>query len=115
MFDTIYAIFIGSVTFWLWGIFTKGFAENVQSYYGKKFISFLNLKAKLLEKQAEKTICQIDNILLNLPVDVLDKIEEILNAQNVEQKTLIDQTYKITTLLEKYHEQLNITENKVHN
>lgn len=105
MFETMYGVFVGTITFCLWSLFTKGFAEDVASYYGKKWISFFNVKARLLEQKVQVSITQIDNVLLDLPVGVLRKIDEIVNVQNDEQKELIDKTYKLTKLLEKYYEQ----------
>lgn len=106
MFDFVFGILVGSVTFWLWGLFAKGFAENVQSYYGKKFIRFLNLKSIMLEKRVEKSITQVDNILLDLPIEVVQKIDEIVNnnKQDLLFQQLLDQNYKLSTLLEKYYE-----------
>ena len=103
MFETLYGVFVGTVTFCLWTLFTKGFGEDVASYYGKKWIGFLNVKGKLLEKKVQASITQIDDVLLELPVNVLRKIDEIVNVQNAEQKQLIDQNYKLTVLLEKAH------------
>lgn len=117
MFDTLYGVFVGTVTFCLWLIFTKGFGEDIASYYGKKWISFLNIKSLLLKKKVEKSITQIDDILLNLPVEVVQKIDAIVNnnKQDVLFQQLLDQNFKLSTLLVKYHEQLTVTENEVHN
>ena len=71
----------------------------------------------LIEKKVEKSITQIDNVLLELPLEVVQKIDAIVNnnKQDVLFQQLLDQNYKLSTLLEKYYEQLTITENEVHN
>jgi hypothetical protein len=104
MFETIYGVFVGTITFWLWGFFTKGFAENVQSYYAKKWISALNLRGVVLRAKVAQSITKIDDLLLTTPLQVLAEIDKIVNNENVEQKILIDETYKLTKLLKKYHE-----------
>lgn len=113
MFETIYGVFVGTLTFCLWNLFTKGFAEDVASFYGKRFIGFLNVKSVLLEKKVQKSITQIDDVLLELPVIVLRKIDEIVNTQNTEQKQLIDDVYKLSILLEKYHEKTSTFAGKI--
>lgn len=117
MFETVYGVFVGTITFCLWSLFTKGGAEDIASYYGKKLLRFLNLKSMLLEKKVEKSITQIDNVLLDLPLEVVQKIDAIVNnnKQDILFQQLLDQNYKLSTLLEKYYEQLTITENEVHN
>lgn len=113
MFETIYGVFVGTITFCLWTLFTKGFGEDVASFYGKKWIRALNLRGMLLERKVQASITQVDNVLLELPIDVLRKIDEIVNTQNAEQKQLIDETYKITKLLEKYYEQTSTFAGKI--
>jgi hypothetical protein len=87
-------------------LFSKGASEDIASYYGKKLIAKLNLRGQDLRKQVEESITQIDDILLTQPINALAKIDSIVNKSSNDEvfTKLLDQTFKLSVLLEKYHE-----------
>ena len=105
MFETLYGVLVGSITFCLWSLFTKGFGEDVASYYGKKWIGFLNVKGKLLEKKVQASITEIDDVFLTQPLNALEKIDSIVNKSSSDKvfTQLLDQTFALSVLLEKYN------------
>ena len=87
-------------------LFSKGVSEDIASYYGKKFIAKLNLRGQDLRKQVEESITQIDDVLLTQPINTLEKIDSIVNKSSNDKvfTQLLDQTFKLSVLLEKYNE-----------
>lgn len=100
-------ILIGIGGYWLFGLFSKGFAEPIQTHLGKLFIAKLQKKNIALKERVEKSITKIDDILLSAPIDMITQVNNIVNAEDDKYKQLLDQTFKITSLLSKIKHSIN--------
>ena len=102
LFGFLFGVFLYVVTL----VATKGFTEKVAEYYGAKFIAKLNLRGNYLRKKVSESITQIDDVLLTQPLNALEKIDTIVNKSSNDEvfTQLLDQTFKLSVLLEKYNE-----------
>ncbi len=91
-------------------VVTKGFTEKVATYYGEKIVRVLNLRGNFLRKKVEESITQIDDVLLTQPLNVLAKIDNIVNKSSNDKvyTDLLDQTFKLSVLLKKYNANIEL-------
>ena len=97
----------GVAVYWLIGFFTKGIFEKIQSYYGSKFFGFTNAKLQEIKRYADQSCSEIDNILINPVAGVSDRLNRIINRDDLSpsdqqlHRQLINERYQLSILLKK--------------
>lgn len=73
--------FVFALTFyWVWGIFSKGVFEPIQSSLGKNLVKLFNKRLRGLDALAALTCSKIDDILIRSLLDGGESIEKIING-----------------------------------
>lgn len=107
LFGIVFLTVLGWFKYWVSGLFTKGAFEKIQSHYGGLLFGFSNNKIQELKRYANSTCTQIDDILINPVADIGDRLNRIVNRDDLSpaeqrlHRQLIDADYKLSILLSK--------------